>query len=65
MRQCQENDSRITDQPPGGGYSQEDVLRGKYLNVHLPYNSIVYSIVWAKYLYIFFAHSIMEIYAFF
>jgi hypothetical protein len=38
MRQCQENDSRITDQPPGGGYSQEDVPRGKYLNVHLPYS---------------------------
>jgi len=31
MRHCHENDSGVTDQPPGGGYSQEDVPRGKIL----------------------------------
>lgn len=51
MRHCHENDSRITDQPPGGGYSQEDVPRGKILECTVT--------IWG--INIYFADPIMEI----
>lgn len=33
MRHCHENDSKNADQSPGGGYTQEDVPRGKNIYI--------------------------------
>lgn len=35
MRHCHENDSKNADQSPGGGYTQEDVPRGKNIYIYL------------------------------